>query len=29
VEKKTLPENLAAVLTPTAVQDRPVRLIVE
>jgi len=27
VEKKTLPENLAAVLTPAAVQDRPIRLM--
>ena len=27
MEKKTLPENLAAVLTPAAVQDRPIRLM--
>lgn len=27
MEKKTLPENLAAVLTPTAVQDRSIRLM--
>jgi hypothetical protein len=27
MEKKTLPEKLAAVLTPEAVQDRPIRLM--